>query len=357
MGLQAELAATDRAVSAVNDADDGSLAFERILSEWETENGKKEELLFGLDESGRTLLHRASILGRKQVMAAILNALPNDKREELLFIRDQFGDTALHWAYDRQIVELTFDNVSTDSKREDLMLILNTTEHPAVNEAALRGKAGVVEELLDSVSPQCRNQLILHHDSNGYGLLSRAARSGDEETIGHVINCCYDDGKLPSYVAKLGLSFATPFRHLASYTLNTSMADLLRCLPLSERRRVLLYTKESGSPSTLQIACRPLQQRRQVIYYNGTTTNNRSDNATDNYLTLRIMNLFTNEYEYTKPRLLLFFPQSHLTLLAISSPGDVVEVREETKLKLFFILSKHLCVTCETSQPISDVLF
>ena len=70
MGLQAELAATDRAVSAVNDADDGSLAFERILSEWETENGKKEELLFGLDESGRTLLHRASILGRKQVMAA-----------------------------------------------------------------------------------------------------------------------------------------------------------------------------------------------------------------------------------------------------------------------------------------------
>ena len=328
MGLQAELAATDRAVSvsAVNDADGESPVLERILSEWETENGNKEELLFGLDESGRTLLHRASILGRKQVMAAILNALTTDKREELLFIRDQFGDTALHWAYDRQIVELTFDNVSTDSKREELMLILNSTEHPAVNEAALRGKADVVEEMLDSVSPQCRGQLIFHQDSNGYDLLSRAARSGDEETIGHVINYCYDDSKFPSYVTRLGLSFATPFRHLASYGLNTGMADLLRCLPLSERRLVLLYRKNGICSSPLQIVRRPPKQRTRVIYYNDTVTNNRSDNATDNYLTLRIMNLFTNEYECTKPRLLLCSPNSNSTLRAISSTGDGVNV-------------------------------
>ena len=312
----------------MNDADGESPVLERILSEWETENGNKEELLFGLDESGRTLLHRASILGRKQVMAVILNALPTDKREELLFIRDQFGDTALHWAYDRQIVELTFDNVSTDSKREDLMLILNTTDHTAVNEAALKGRAEVVEELLNIVSPWCRIQFIRHREFNGCCILSQATRSASGNTVGHTTSCWFeqiDDKELPSYVAKLGLSAIVLFGHFVSYNLNTTMADLLRCLPLSERRRILLHRETDSYSCPLWIARHPPPQRKRVIYYNGNFTGNRA-NTTDDYLTLKIMSLFANEYAYTKPHLLLFCPNTTSSLPAILSIGETVEV-------------------------------
>lgn len=309
--------------------DNDSRFFDTILSHWGAHEGT-EALLSRVDKDGRTLLHRASVLDRRDIIAIIFDTLRHERRDEIILIQDQFGETALHWANSKQVVDLLLSSISTNSKRNELMWMLNTTEHTALNEAALRGQTGVVEELFEKVPGYSQNAFLLHHDSNGYSLLSRAARSGNPDTADYVIGCyqcCMTQRReYQSYVQKLGLSSATPFHHLVSHRCINSVASLLLPLAVEERRCVLSYKNASGSnPKQLaRVPTETLKQTGQItLYYDLPVKKMR--NTTDLYHQLKVLHLFCNEYACTKPRLLLFSPDSSAWI--ISDCGKLHEVK------------------------------
>lgn len=149
---------------------------------------QERKLILSADSDKRTLLHHAVYCRRSKIVDVLLEKLRDSK---VVCHKDSTGKTVLHIAAengDVKIMSQLLTHMEKSTISDQLLFFEDQDHHTALQLAAMRGHAKIVERLVDSASSLVRDKLIVHSNHEGQTAVHYAAYYGYWDALCVLLN-------------------------------------------------------------------------------------------------------------------------------------------------------------------------